>query len=153
MKLSIPNLYLWIAMFFSLFHVQLNILAEVLRFADREFYQVSQRFWGIKFQALSFQGLVELQKSWWILEALEPSRTLLVLKTRLQPPIEEGSEQDRFYAYSFLYFSRRSWVSCECIDWALVLLGFSGYDDTSSHYDHPKIYGGCKDYFFFLIIS
>lgn len=38
LKLSIPNLYLWLIMFFSLFHVYLNLLAEITRFADRKFY-------------------------------------------------------------------------------------------------------------------
>jgi hypothetical protein len=60
-------------MFFSLFHVQLNILAEVLRFADREFYQVGFFLMENNFPLSCFkinhfsnpllQGLVELQKS------------------------------------------------------------------------------------------
>jgi hypothetical protein len=33
LKLSIPNTYLWIGMFFSLFHLWLNITSEILRFA------------------------------------------------------------------------------------------------------------------------
>ncbi|CAG9466526.1 unnamed protein product [Pedinophyceae sp. YPF-701] len=39
LKLSIPVLYLWLCMFYVLFHLWLNILAEVLRFGDREFYR------------------------------------------------------------------------------------------------------------------
>jgi len=39
LKLSIPNLYIWLLMFYSVFHCWLNILAEVLRFGDREFYK------------------------------------------------------------------------------------------------------------------
>jgi diacylglycerol O-acyltransferase-1 len=39
LKLSIPNLYIWLLFFYSFFHCWLNMLAEVLRFGDREFYQ------------------------------------------------------------------------------------------------------------------
>jgi len=37
-KLSIPNLYIWLIGFYTLFHLWLNICAEVLRFGDRNFY-------------------------------------------------------------------------------------------------------------------
>jgi diacylglycerol O-acyltransferase-1 len=43
LKLSIPTLYWWLAMFYTLFDLWLNILAEVLRFGDREFYKVGWR--------------------------------------------------------------------------------------------------------------
>ncbi|KAF1887533.1 hypothetical protein Lal_00040587 [Lupinus albus] len=39
LKLSIPNLYVWFCMFYCFFHLWLNILAELLRFGDREFYK------------------------------------------------------------------------------------------------------------------
>uniref|UniRef100_A0A5B7AMK8 O-acyltransferase n=1 Tax=Davidia involucrata TaxID=16924 RepID=A0A5B7AMK8_DAVIN len=39
LKLSIPNLYVWLCMFYCFFHLWLNILAELLRFGDREFYK------------------------------------------------------------------------------------------------------------------
>lgn len=39
LKLSIPTLYFWLAMFYSLFELWLNILAEFTRFGDREFYK------------------------------------------------------------------------------------------------------------------
>ncbi|KAI4335274.1 hypothetical protein L6164_013936 [Bauhinia variegata] len=39
LKLSVPNLYVWLCSFYCLFHLWLNILAELLRFGDREFYQ------------------------------------------------------------------------------------------------------------------
>lgn len=39
LKLSIPNLYVWLLMFLAIFHCWLNLLAEVTRFADREFYK------------------------------------------------------------------------------------------------------------------
>ncbi|PFH38542.1 acyl-CoA:diacylglycerol acyltransferase 1-related enzyme [Besnoitia besnoiti] len=37
-KLSIPNLYVWLLMFVGLFHHWCNILAEITRFGDRQFY-------------------------------------------------------------------------------------------------------------------
>ena len=39
LKLSIPTLYFWLAMFYALFHLWLNIVAELTGFADREFYK------------------------------------------------------------------------------------------------------------------
>lgn len=39
LMLSIPNLVVWLLGFYVLFHVYLNILAEVFRFGDRFFYQ------------------------------------------------------------------------------------------------------------------
>eukprot|EP01122_Echinamoeba_exundans_P010990 TRINITY_DN422_c0_g1_i3.p1 TRINITY_DN422_c0_g1~~TRINITY_DN422_c0_g1_i3.p1 ORF type:complete len:375 (+),score=51.26 TRINITY_DN422_c0_g1_i3:579-1703(+) len=38
MKLSIPGLYVWLIMFYTFFHLWLNILAELLRFGYRQFY-------------------------------------------------------------------------------------------------------------------
>lgn len=38
LQLTIPNIALWLLMFVTVFHVWLNILAEVLRFGDRLFY-------------------------------------------------------------------------------------------------------------------
>lgn len=38
MKLSIPNVYVWLIGFYALFHLWLNICAELLRFGDRNFY-------------------------------------------------------------------------------------------------------------------
>lgn len=38
LNLSVPNLCVWLLMFFVLFHHWLNILAEITFFADREFY-------------------------------------------------------------------------------------------------------------------
>jgi len=38
LRLSIPSLYAWMLGFFGTFHYFLNITAELLRFADREFY-------------------------------------------------------------------------------------------------------------------
>lgn len=39
LKLAIPNTYIWLAFFFGSFQCWLNITAELLRFADREFYK------------------------------------------------------------------------------------------------------------------
>ena len=38
LKLAIPNLYVWLLMFYMLFHCWLNILGELLYFGDRCFY-------------------------------------------------------------------------------------------------------------------
>lgn len=39
LKLSMPVLYVWLCIFYCLFHLWLNIVAELLRFGDREFYK------------------------------------------------------------------------------------------------------------------
>eukprot|EP01133_Synstelium_polycarpum_P015448 gene15448-18326_t len=39
MKLSLPNLYVWLLGFYVFFHLYLNICAELTRFGDREFYR------------------------------------------------------------------------------------------------------------------
>lgn len=39
LKLAVPNHIIWLLFFYTLFHSALNLLAEVLRFADREFYR------------------------------------------------------------------------------------------------------------------
>jgi diacylglycerol O-acyltransferase 1 len=38
LKLALPNTYCWIIIFFIFFHSLLNILSEILYFADRQFY-------------------------------------------------------------------------------------------------------------------
>ena len=40
LKLAIPSLYVWLLIFAGLFHVALNLCAEVTLFGDREFYKV-----------------------------------------------------------------------------------------------------------------
>lgn len=37
--MGIPNLYLWLLMFYTLFHCMLNLSAELTRFGDRQFYK------------------------------------------------------------------------------------------------------------------
>lgn len=39
LRLSIPNHFIWLIFFYCFFHSFLNVIAEVLRFADREFYR------------------------------------------------------------------------------------------------------------------
>lgn len=39
LKLSIPSIYVWLLMFYGLFHSYLNMVAELLYFADRQFYK------------------------------------------------------------------------------------------------------------------
>ena len=39
LKRSLPTLYFWMAMFYTLFELWLNVLAELTRFGDREFYK------------------------------------------------------------------------------------------------------------------
>jgi diacylglycerol O-acyltransferase-1 len=38
LKLAIPNHLLWLLGFYTIFHSAMNLMAELLRFADREFY-------------------------------------------------------------------------------------------------------------------
>lgn len=45
LKLSVPTLYWWLAMFYTLFDLWLNVVAELLRFGDREFYKVRLAGW------------------------------------------------------------------------------------------------------------
>ena len=40
LKLSVPTLWGWLVVFYTLFHLLLNIVAELTRFGDREFYLV-----------------------------------------------------------------------------------------------------------------
>jgi diacylglycerol O-acyltransferase-1 len=39
MKLSVPSLAIWLSIFYAFFHLWLNIVAEILKFGDREFYR------------------------------------------------------------------------------------------------------------------
>lgn len=39
LRLSIANTYCWLLLFYSYFHLYLNIWAEILRFGDRVFYK------------------------------------------------------------------------------------------------------------------
>ncbi|ESO98214.1 hypothetical protein LOTGIDRAFT_231331 [Lottia gigantea] len=51
LKLAIPNHFIWLIFFYWFFHSTLNVVAEVLRFGDREFYrdwwnaETVSRFW------------------------------------------------------------------------------------------------------------
>lgn len=39
LKLAVPNMFVWLIGFYGLFHIWLNILAELTCFADRRFYE------------------------------------------------------------------------------------------------------------------
>eukprot|EP00802_Teleaulax_amphioxeia_P009995 Tamp_10020.p1 GENE.Tamp_10020~~Tamp_10020.p1 ORF type:complete len:534 (-),score=131.92 Tamp_10020:436-2037(-) len=39
MKIAVPNFIIWLLGFYAIFHVYLNILAELTRFGDRQFYR------------------------------------------------------------------------------------------------------------------
>lgn len=39
LKLSIPSIYIWLLMFYLVFHSYLNMWAEIMRFSDRSFYR------------------------------------------------------------------------------------------------------------------
>lgn len=54
LRLSIPNTIGWIAAFYTVFHLFLNISAELLKFADRKFYE---DWWNCR-------GLEEYWKLW-----------------------------------------------------------------------------------------
>ncbi|ETN68334.1 MBOAT family protein [Necator americanus] len=43
LKLAIPNIIIWLIGFYTIFHAALNFMAEILKFADREFYR---DFWN-----------------------------------------------------------------------------------------------------------
>lgn len=39
LKLALPSTYVWLLMFYTFFHLWLNLLAELTRFGDRVFYK------------------------------------------------------------------------------------------------------------------
>lgn len=39
LKLAVPNHIIWLIFFYQFFHSSLNVIAEILRFGDREFYK------------------------------------------------------------------------------------------------------------------
>lgn len=39
LKLAIPNHFIWLMFFYWFFHSTLNVIAELLKFGDREFYR------------------------------------------------------------------------------------------------------------------
>mmetsp|Transcript_52655 Transcript_52655/g.124360 ORF Transcript_52655/g.124360 Transcript_52655/m.124360 type:complete len:280 (-) Transcript_52655:88-927(-) len=38
-KIAVPNFVVWILGFYAIFHIQLNVIAELLQFGDRQFYR------------------------------------------------------------------------------------------------------------------
>ena len=63
LKLSVPTLWGWLVVFYTLFHLLLNITAEFTGFGDREFYLVRCSFCSpavvLLFNVL-FLGLLQL---------------------------------------------------------------------------------------------
>lgn len=55
LRLSVPNIANWLAMFYLVFHLWLNILGELLLFGDRVFYKVFGGWVGL---GLNPSGLV-----------------------------------------------------------------------------------------------
>ncbi|XP_064640311.1 diacylglycerol O-acyltransferase 1-like isoform X2 [Lineus longissimus] len=39
LKLAVPNHFIWLIFFYCFFHSMLNVIAEILKFGDREFYR------------------------------------------------------------------------------------------------------------------
>jgi len=79
LQLSIANTYMWLLMFYILFHLFLNLCAELTRFGDRVF----------------LQRLVECFRGWVVLEIVEFARSLLdgsspVLSLRSQRRLQDG---------------------------------------------------------------
>ncbi|VDN52087.1 unnamed protein product [Dracunculus medinensis] len=54
LKLAVPNHVIWLICFYTIFHSALNLIAEILRFADRQFYL---DFWNA-------ETISEFWKSW-----------------------------------------------------------------------------------------
>ena len=44
LRLSVPNIYVWLLSFYGFFHLWLNLLAELTRFGDRLFYKVGNSY-------------------------------------------------------------------------------------------------------------
>lgn len=78
LKLSIPSIYIWLCMFYAVFHSYLNMWAELLRFGDREFYKPWVRLF-----TLSINYLVECINNCSILEIMEYSCLYIFQKTCL----------------------------------------------------------------------
>ncbi|PON46824.1 Diacylglycerol O-acyltransferase [Parasponia andersonii] len=85
LKLSVPNLYVWLCMFYCFFHLWLNILAELLRFGDREFY-----------------------KDWWNAKTVEEVGSMPMILPFVmlsqQPMLESNSELFVFLAYLHWFY-------------------------------------------------
>lgn len=56
LRLAVPNTAVWLAMFYLVFHLWLNILGELLMFGDRMFYKVRQEVSSVLPAALVWCG-------------------------------------------------------------------------------------------------
>lgn len=66
LKLAIANTYLWLLGFYLLFHLYLNLVAELLRFGDRVFYR---EFWNCT-DVSSYWRLWNLPVHFWLVRHL-----------------------------------------------------------------------------------
>jgi diacylglycerol O-acyltransferase 1 len=66
LRLSIPNTYLWLLMFYSYFHLYLNLLAEILRFGDRVFY----KDWWNASEVSAYWRLWNMPVHYWLIRHL-----------------------------------------------------------------------------------
>eukprot|EP00934_Nitzschia_sp_Nitz4_P005227 Nitzschia sp. Nitz4//scaffold3_size479765//359709//362095//NITZ4_000149-RA/size479765-augustus-gene-1.619-mRNA-1//-1//CDS//3329550905//5217//frame0 len=62
LKLSIPNTYIWLMMFYLYFHLYLNLFAELTRFGDRVFY----RDWWNSGEVSAYWRLWNLPVHYWL---------------------------------------------------------------------------------------
>jgi diacylglycerol O-acyltransferase-1 len=66
LKLSIANIYLWLLVFYTYFHLYLNLFAELLRFGDRVFY----RDWWNSGEVSAYWRLWNLPVHYWLVRHL-----------------------------------------------------------------------------------
>ncbi len=66
LKLSIPNTYLWLMVFYFYFHLYLNLCAEILRFGDRVFY----KDWWNSGEVSAYWRLWNLPVHYWLVRHL-----------------------------------------------------------------------------------
>ena len=78
LKLAVPNHVIWIIFFYWFFHAFLNLLAELLRFSDREFYRdwwyVVEKCYIVQVLTYTFIVVQELRIGELLLAELEHTR-------------------------------------------------------------------------------
>lgn len=88
LKLSLPVLYAWLTMFYIVFHLWLNILAEALKFGDREFY-------------LDWWNALNLGDYW---KTWNTPVHKWMLRTIYYPAIHRGDSFDKFKSMYLILF-------------------------------------------------
>ena len=66
LRLTIANTYIWLLVFYTFFHLFLNLLAEILRFGDRVFY----KDWWNASEVASFWRLWNMPVHYWLVRHL-----------------------------------------------------------------------------------